>query len=81
MPAAAAQRICRAQVIRTRFYRVAGMGESDLDQLISPVYKPYRQSGHDDPGGRRATFKFTCAPAPRTEAEAEALLARGRPAD
>ncbi len=29
------------QVIRTRFYRVAGMGESDLDQLISPVYKPY----------------------------------------
>jgi nicotinamide-nucleotide amidase len=30
-----------AQVIRTRLYRVAGMGESDLDQLISPVYKPY----------------------------------------
>jgi len=30
-----------AQVIRTLFYRVAGMGESDLDQLISPVYKPY----------------------------------------
>src|SRR5437868_5249213 len=30
-----------AQVIRSLFYRVAGMGESDLDQLISPVYKPY----------------------------------------
>jgi nicotinamide-nucleotide amidase len=29
------------QVIRTRFYRVAGMGESDLDQLISPVYTQY----------------------------------------
>lgn len=29
------------QVIRARFYRVAGMGESDLDQLIAPVYKPY----------------------------------------
>jgi nicotinamide-nucleotide amidase len=29
------------QVIRTRFYRVAGMGESDLDQLIAPVYKPF----------------------------------------
>jgi nicotinamide-nucleotide amidase len=29
------------QVIRTRFFRVAGMGESDLDQLIAPVYKPY----------------------------------------
>ncbi len=27
------------QVIRTRYYRVAGMGESDLDQLIAPVYK------------------------------------------
>ena len=30
-----------AQVIRTLFYRVAGLGESDLDQLISPVYKPH----------------------------------------
>ncbi len=28
-------------VIRRRFYRVAGMGESDLDQLIAPVYKKY----------------------------------------
>lgn len=26
--------------IRTRWYRVAGMGESDLDALIAPVYKP-----------------------------------------
>ena len=30
-----------AMVIRTRFYRVAGMPESDLDQLISPVYTRY----------------------------------------
>jgi len=29
------------QAIRTRFYRVACMGESDLDQLISPVYRPF----------------------------------------
>ncbi len=29
------------QAIRTLFYRVAGMGESDLDALISPVYKQY----------------------------------------
>src|SRR5262249_6267312 len=29
------------QVIRARFMRVAGMAESDLDQLISPVYKKY----------------------------------------
>lgn len=28
-------------VIRTVFLRVAGMGESDLDQLIAPVYKKY----------------------------------------
>src|SRR5579863_913613 len=30
-----------AQEIRTRFFRVACMGESDLDQLIAPVYKNY----------------------------------------
>jgi nicotinamide-nucleotide amidase len=30
-----------AQVIRTRFYRVAGMPESDLDALIAPVYTKY----------------------------------------
>jgi nicotinamide-nucleotide amidase len=30
-----------AMVIRTRFYRVAGMPESDLDQLIAPVYTRY----------------------------------------
>ncbi|MEQ1949592.1 MAG: nicotinamide-nucleotide amidohydrolase family protein, partial [Bryobacteraceae bacterium] len=29
------------QVIGTRFYRVACMGESDLDQLISPAYKAF----------------------------------------
>ncbi|MCC7157326.1 MAG: competence/damage-inducible protein A [Bryobacterales bacterium] len=29
------------QMIRTRFFRVAGMPESELDQLIAPAYKPY----------------------------------------
>jgi competence/damage-inducible protein CinA-like protein len=29
------------QAIRTRFFRVAGMAESDLDQLIAPVYTAY----------------------------------------
>ncbi len=29
------------QVIRTRFFRVAGMPESDLDALIAPVYTKY----------------------------------------
>lgn len=35
------ERVLPAHVIRTRFYRVAGMGESDLDQLIAPVYTKY----------------------------------------
>jgi len=35
------ERLPRA-FIRTRFYRVAGMGESDLDNLIAPIYKPYK---------------------------------------
>jgi nicotinamide-nucleotide amidase len=30
-----------AQSIRTRQFRCVGIGESDLDQLISPVYKSY----------------------------------------
>jgi len=32
------EKLLPPQVIRTRYYRVAGMGESDLDQLIAPVY-------------------------------------------
>lgn len=35
------QRLLPPLFIRTRFYRVAGMPESDLDQLISPVYTKY----------------------------------------
>ena len=35
------EKLLPPQVIRTRFYRVAGMGESDLDQLIAPIYKPF----------------------------------------
>jgi competence/damage-inducible protein CinA-like protein len=35
------ERLLPPQVIRTRFYRVAGMPESDLDQLIAPVYTKY----------------------------------------
>ncbi len=31
----------RKTFIRALFYRVAGMGESDLDQLIAPVYTKY----------------------------------------
>ena len=35
------EKLLPPQVIRTRWLRVVGMGESDLDQLISPVYKRY----------------------------------------
>jgi nicotinamide-nucleotide amidase len=35
------EKVLPAQVIRTRFFRVSGMGESDLDQLIAPVYTRY----------------------------------------
>lgn len=30
-----------ASFIRTRWFRIAGMGESDVDALIAPVYKKY----------------------------------------
>jgi nicotinamide-nucleotide amidase len=32
------ERMLPSQVIRTRFYRISGLTESDLDQLIAPVY-------------------------------------------
>jgi nicotinamide-nucleotide amidase len=35
------RRIVPAQIIRTLLLRVTGIPESDLDQLISPVYKRY----------------------------------------
>src|SRR5580700_5527304 len=35
------EKVLPPQVIRTRWLRVVGMGESDLDQLISPVYSRY----------------------------------------
>jgi nicotinamide-nucleotide amidase len=35
------QKVLPPQVIRTRWLRTVGMSESELDQLISPVYKSY----------------------------------------
>jgi nicotinamide-nucleotide amidase len=35
------EKVLPPQVIRTRWLRVVGMGESDLDQLIAPVYTRY----------------------------------------
>lgn len=61
------------QVIRTRFYRIAGMAESDLDALISPVYSAYSNPVTTilaAPGDIQVHLRARA----RTEAEAEALL-------
>ncbi len=63
-----------AQVIRTRFYRVAGMGESDLDQLIAPVYTKYTNPVTTilaAPSDIQIHLRARC----KTANEAEALLA------
>jgi len=67
-------RMVPRQSIRTAFLRVTGMAESDLDALISPVYKKY-----DNPattilaanGDLQIHFRARCG----SEADAEALLA------
>lgn len=67
-----------AQVIRTRFYRVAGMGESDLDQLIAPVYTKYTNPVTTilaGPSDIQIHLRARCA----TAEEAEALLAEVGP--
>jgi nicotinamide-nucleotide amidase len=68
-----------AQVIRTRFYRVAGMGESDLDQLIAPVYTKYKNPVTTilaAPSDIQVHLRARCA----TAEEAEALLGEVAPA-
>jgi nicotinamide-nucleotide amidase len=60
--------------IRTAFLRVTGMSESDLDALISPVYKRYQNPVTTilaANGDLQVHLRARCA----TEAEAEALLA------
>jgi nicotinamide-nucleotide amidase len=59
--------------IRTRFLRVAGMGESDLDQLIAPVYTRYTNPVTTilAAGDIQIHLRARCA----TGAEADALLA------
>jgi nicotinamide-nucleotide amidase len=68
------QRIVPRQVIRTLLLRVAGMGESDLDQLIAPVYKKYENPATTilaAAGDIQIHLRARC----ETEREAEALLA------
>ncbi len=62
------------QAIRVRVMRVAGMAESDLDQLISPVYKKYENPATTilaAAGDIQVHLRARCASAE----EAEALLA------
>jgi len=67
------------QVIRTLFYRVAGMGESDLDQLISPVYKPYANPVTTILAGA-GDIQIHLRARGETDAAADALLAAEGPA-
>lgn len=67
------RRLAPPMVIRTRFYRVAGMPESDLDQLISPVYRQYKNPVTTilaAPGDIQIHLRARC----EIEAEAEQLL-------
>jgi nicotinamide-nucleotide amidase len=63
-----------AQVIRTRFYRITGLTESDLDQLIAPVYKHHTNPATTilaHQGDMQVHLRARCA----TADEAEKLLA------
>jgi len=67
-------RIAPKQAIRTAFLRVTGMPESDLDALISPVYKKYPNVATTilaANGDLQVHLRARCD----TELEAEALLA------
>jgi competence/damage-inducible protein CinA-like protein len=67
-------RLVPKQIIRTLFLRVAGMGESDLDQLIAPVYKKYENPATTilaAAGDIQIHLRARCA----SEAEADRLLA------
>ncbi|MCL4840407.1 MAG: competence/damage-inducible protein A [Bryobacteraceae bacterium] len=68
------QALLPPRVLRTRFFRVAGMGESDVDQLIAPAYKPYENPVTTilaAAGDIQIHLRSFCA----TEAEAEARVA------
>ena len=68
------ERIVPKQVIRTIELRVAGMGESDLDQLIAPVYKKYENPATTilaGAGDIQIHLRARCG----SVAEADALLA------
>jgi len=66
-------RLVPKQVIRTLFLRITGMAESDLDELIAPVYKKYSNPACTilaANGDLQVHLRAQCA----TEADADALL-------
>ncbi len=67
------EKILPPQVLRTKTFRIAGMGESDLDALIAPVYTRYKNPTTtvlSGPADLTVTLVARC----ESEAEAEALL-------
>jgi nicotinamide-nucleotide amidase len=72
------ERLVPRQVIRTLQFRVAGMPESDLDQLIAPVYKKYANPVTTilaAPGDIQVHLRARCT----SEEQADALLAEVGP--
>ena len=72
------QKLLPPLAIRTRFYRVAGMGESDLDQLIAPVYTKYTNPSTTILAGM-GDIQIHLRARGATAEEAEALLAEVGP--
>ncbi len=66
------------QAIGTRFYRVSCMGESDLDQQISPIYKPFENPATTILAGL-GDIQIHLRARARTAEEAEQLLAQVAP--
>jgi len=67
------ERFVPKRVIRTLVFRVAGMAESDLDQLISPVYREYENPVTTvlaAPGDIQIHLRAQCS----AEQEADSLL-------
>ncbi len=65
--------------IRTRFYRVTGMTESDLDNLIAPAYKDFTNPATTilaSSGDIQIHLRARCSEAEGGFAEAERLLAQ-----
>lgn len=76
------KRILPQSVIRARQFRVAGMPESDLDQLIAPIYTRYKNPVTtilSNVGGIDVHFRAQCDSAEQAEALLEEVIAQVEP--